>query len=425
MTNDTTAPTVSVTAPRGGATVSGTVTVTATATDNVGVAGVQFLSTARSGRRGHGRALQRSWDTTTATNGAHTLTAVARDAAGNTTTSAPVPSPSPTPPRRSAAFVQVNAATPQTNQSSVTVTYTNAQIAGDTNILAIGWNNTTSNITSVTDSAGNTYQLAVPTARGSGVSQAIYYASNIKAAAAGTNTVTVTFNTATPFIDIRALEYSGLDPVNPFDVGASASGNGTSANSGRSPPPPQRADLRGRHTTGGFSAAGTNFTNRIITPPDGDIAEDRFVTATGTYSATAPLSGSAWLMQVADLQGGGRRQRRYHPTDGGHHRPRRTTVSGTVTLAATASDNVGVAGVQFLVDNTPLGAEDTASPYSVSWNTTTAPTAPTRLPQWPATPPATSPPRRRSPSLSPMPPPPTTRQSSSDPARESVRRTGP
>jgi hypothetical protein len=34
----------------------------------------------------------------------------------------------------------------------------------------------------------------------------------------------VTFNTATPFIDIRAVEYSGLDLTNPFDVGASASG---------------------------------------------------------------------------------------------------------------------------------------------------------------------------------------------------------
>ena len=64
------------------------------------------------------------------------------------------------------AFVQVNAATPQTNQTQVSVTYTSAQVAGDTNILAFGWNNATSNITSVTDSAGNVYQLAVPTARG-------------------------------------------------------------------------------------------------------------------------------------------------------------------------------------------------------------------------------------------------------------------
>ena len=47
-------------------------------------------------------------------------------------------------------------------------------------------------------------------------------------------------------------------------------------------------------------------------------------------------------------------------------------VSGTVNLAATASDDVGVVGVKFLLDgNTTIGAEDTKSPYGVSWNTTT------------------------------------------------------
>jgi predicted amidohydrolase len=48
------------------------------------------------------------------------------------------------------------------------------------------------------------------------------------------------------------------------------------------------------------------------------------------------------------------------------------TVSGTVTITASASDDVGVAGVRFLVDGTQLGAEDTTAPYSISWNTTTA-----------------------------------------------------
>ena len=47
-------PTVSVTAPAAGATVSGTVTVSAAASDDVGVAGVQFrLGAANLGRRGH------------------------------------------------------------------------------------------------------------------------------------------------------------------------------------------------------------------------------------------------------------------------------------------------------------------------------------------------------------------------------------
>ena len=220
------------------------------------------------------------------------------------------------------AFVQVKAATPQTNQSSVPVTYTGAQTAGNTNILAIGWNNATSNITSVTDSAGNTYQLAVPTARGSGVSQAIYYANNIKAAAAGTNTVTATFNTATPYVDVRALEYSGLDPVNPFDVGTSASGTGTSANSGTVTTTAANALIFGAGiTTGGFSTAGTNFTTRIITIPDADIAQDRIVTATGAYSATAPVSG-AWVMQVATFKAAAAGGGGYHATHGGHHRAR-------------------------------------------------------------------------------------------------------
>ena len=35
----------------------------------------------------------------------------------------------------------------------------------------------------------------------------------------------------------------------------------------------------------------------------------------------------------------------------------------TVTVSATAADNVGVAGVQFKLDGANLGAEDTTSPY--------------------------------------------------------------
>lgn len=47
------------------------------------------------------------------------------------------------------------------------------------------------------------------------------------------------------------------------------------------------------------------------------------------------------------------------------------TVTGTITLNATASDNVGVAGVTFKVDGAAIGIEDTSAPYSVQWNTFT------------------------------------------------------
>src|SRR5207302_841086 len=89
---DTTPPTVSMTAPAAGSTVSTTVTVSATASDNVGVAGVQFkLDGATLGAEVTAAPYTLSWNTTTASNGAHTLTAVSRDAAGNTTTSSGAP----------------------------------------------------------------------------------------------------------------------------------------------------------------------------------------------------------------------------------------------------------------------------------------------------------------------------------------------
>jgi len=47
-------------------------------------------------------------------------------------------------------------------------------------------------------------------------------------------------------------------------------------------------------------------------------------------------------------------------------------VSGTVKFAATASDNVAVAGVQFILDGVRYGAEDTVAPYEIDWNSTGA-----------------------------------------------------
>jgi len=88
---DTTPPTVSITAPSDGATGSGTVTVAGTAADSGGVAGVQFkLDGANLGSEATSAPYTVAWDTTGAGNGSHSLSAVARDAAGNTTTSAAV-----------------------------------------------------------------------------------------------------------------------------------------------------------------------------------------------------------------------------------------------------------------------------------------------------------------------------------------------
>ncbi len=102
---DTTAPTTAVTAPANGAAVAGTVSLSASASDNVGVAGVQFRRNGVNlGAEDTTAPYSVTWDTTTVANGSHTLSAVARDAAGNIGTSASVtvtvsntsPPPSPT-----------------------------------------------------------------------------------------------------------------------------------------------------------------------------------------------------------------------------------------------------------------------------------------------------------------------------------------
>ncbi|MBI4529243.1 MAG: matrixin family metalloprotease [Deltaproteobacteria bacterium] len=81
---DTTAPTVSMTAPAPGSTISGTISVSANATDNVGVLGVQFkLDGANLGAEDTTAPYSISWNSAVVANGSHTLTAVARDAAEN------------------------------------------------------------------------------------------------------------------------------------------------------------------------------------------------------------------------------------------------------------------------------------------------------------------------------------------------------
>src|SRR5438034_533151 len=86
---DTAAPTVAITSPASGATVTGSVTVSADASDNVAVVGVQFqLDGAALGAEDTTAPYAVTWNTTTAAPGTHTLRAVARDAANNTATAA-------------------------------------------------------------------------------------------------------------------------------------------------------------------------------------------------------------------------------------------------------------------------------------------------------------------------------------------------
>ncbi|MGE3543535.1 MAG: Ig-like domain-containing protein [Kofleriaceae bacterium] len=86
---DTMAPSVTLTAPTNGAAVSGVIPVSATASDNVGVTGVQFYVDGNpAGSMDTSSPYSISFDTKTIANGAHSVTARAKDAAGHVTTSA-------------------------------------------------------------------------------------------------------------------------------------------------------------------------------------------------------------------------------------------------------------------------------------------------------------------------------------------------
>lgn len=84
---DTVPPTVSITTPANGALVAGTVTIAAQASDNVGVASVQYqLDGTSLGSAVTSAPYDYAWNTAAASNGTHTITAVATDSAGNTAT---------------------------------------------------------------------------------------------------------------------------------------------------------------------------------------------------------------------------------------------------------------------------------------------------------------------------------------------------
>lgn len=87
---DTQAPTTALSAPSAGAALTGTVTVSATASDNVGVTKVEFYAGTTLIGSDSSTPYSASWDTSTVANGTYLLTSKAYDAAGNSASSTSV-----------------------------------------------------------------------------------------------------------------------------------------------------------------------------------------------------------------------------------------------------------------------------------------------------------------------------------------------
>jgi len=271
----------------------------------------------------------------------------------------------PPPPPSGISFAQVNSAT-ATSGSSIAIPYTNTQIAGDLNVVAVMSGDTTSSISSVTDSKGNTYTRAVGPTTNTGLQQSIYYAKNI---AAGSNTVTVKFNPAASYPNVNVLEYSGLDTTNPLDVSAAASSSGTNASSGSATTTSANDLIIGAgNPSGHFTAPGSGFSNRIINAYGG-ISEDEIVNSTGAYAATATDTSGDWVMQMVAFRGSSQSSSSppaptaISPASGTASGGTSVTISGTnfasgatVTFGGTAATNVVVVSSTTITATTPAEA---------------------------------------------------------------------
>ena len=347
---DTTAPTVALTAPAAGATVSAVVTVSATASDAVGVSGVQFLLDGNPlGTEDTAAPYSVSWTTTSASNGSHTVSARARDAAGNLGTATPV-SVTVNNADTTAPTVAVTApAAGATVSGVVTVSATASDVVGvsgvqfllDGNPLgtedtaapySVSWTTTSASNGSHTvsararDAAGN-FGTATPVSVTVNNADTTAPTVGLTAPAPGTTVsgVVTVSATASDAVGVSGVQFlldgnplGAEDTAAPFSVAWATTGTSNGAHA---------VSARARDAAGNLGTA----TPVSVTVNNAD-------TTAPTVAIAAPASGA--------------------------------TVSGVVTVSANASDAVGVSGVQFLLDGNPLGAEDTAAPYSVAWSTT-------------------------------------------------------
>jgi hypothetical protein len=200
-------------------------------------------------------------------------------------------------------FVQVGVAIQQPAVTTITAPYPAPQAAGNFNIVVVGWRGMGALVQSVTDSAGNIYNLAVGPTTGNTLRQYIYFAANIKG---GANTVKVTWNQGANTPDVRILEYAGVLAENSLDVTAEAFDATTMSQCGPVTTTSANELIFAANTTSGAAgvAAGSGYTSRIITA-NNDIAEDQVASSIGSFNATAPLTASEnWVMQMATFRVG-------------------------------------------------------------------------------------------------------------------------
>ena len=261
-TVDTAPPSVSITSPGNGTTVSGAITVTANATDDVGVTKVEFYLDGALQATDIISPYTWSWNSGLTSNGSHTITAKAYDAAGNSTASSAVNITN----SNSIALVQ-KASSITASAQNLTAALSSNATAGNFIVVSVsGWPNLPA-ATAVTDNLGNIYSIAGTVLVSQGAYSAIYYAKNVIGGA-----VTVTVNTVKSGgqISMTVAEFSGIDTVLPLDATAGSTGSGTTPSSGNMTPTLAGNLLigSGTHNGNAVTGAGAGFTMIAVATED-------------------------------------------------------------------------------------------------------------------------------------------------------------
>ena len=205
----------------------------------------------------------------------------------------------------------------KTTGTSLAITLTSGVAAGNSIVVSFAMNPASGTV-SCTDSASNTYSLDREHTNGSdtsGVRTLIFSAHNV-AALVTNNTITCTH----PSVGARAMsasEFSGLLTSGAKDQATSATGNGTSPNSGTTATTTQPDELLigaigVEGPSGDTFTPGTNYTTGTRSGTSGGNAltnitinpEYRIVSATGAYAATATLGTSRqWSALIVTYKG--------------------------------------------------------------------------------------------------------------------------
>ena len=391
-TTDITPPSVSMTVPSSGATVAGSsVTLTATSTDDVGVVGVQFKldGTTNIGSEITSTSSPNTYTTTwnsTAINtySSHTLYAVARDAAGNHSTST--------------VTVNVDNVAPtlvsSVHNSDTQITVTLSKLAnastitkpndGGFTVTKTGLG-TTYTVTSVAPGSDNTRVVltvaSMTTSGGTGVIVTYSHSGNGTIAdtlgnllATDNTGITIPpWNTVNPTItNITSIVSDGaykLGAAIDIDLTFSKSINST-------------AGLTINLNSGGSCSTGaiTSSTSASCTYTVGGSDNANPLNASSATGAATSTDSNAMTSFVPALNLSANKNividttapavSLTTPGNG-------STVSGTsVTLSATNSDGgSGIQSVQFMLDNTPIGSSGSTNPYTITWNSKTTTSA--------------------------------------------------